>query len=401
MDTSIVSISLSKRARQIKPSATLAVSAKAAELRAAGRDVIGLGTGEPDFDTPEHIKAAAVAALKAGDTKYTAVDGTPAVKQAIIDKLARDNQLSYAPENILVSTGAKQVLYNLCQALLDDGDEAIVPAPYWVSYPAMVKLAGAEPVIVSAPASQNFKITPTQLESAITRQTRLVFLNSPSNPTGVAYTRDEFKALGDVLKPHPEIVIVSDEIYEHIYWGDSPFCSFATACPDLFDRTVVVNGASKVFAMTGWRLGYGAGPAELIAPMKKIQSQSTSNPCSLSQAAMVAALNGPMDSVKMMVTAFKERHDYLIPALNAIDGVECVSCDGAFYAFADFSGVIAKIPDVKDDVALAARILEDVDLALVPGTAFGAPGFLRISYAASMETLEAALERLNRFVDSL
>ncbi|NNF15405.1 MAG: pyridoxal phosphate-dependent aminotransferase [Gammaproteobacteria bacterium] len=395
-----MSILLSQRVQQIKPSATLAVSAKAAELRAAGRDVIGLGTGEPDFDTPEHIKEAAIEALKRGDTKYTAVDGTAALKSAIIEKFQRDNQLEYTAANILVSSGAKQTLYNLCQALLGDADEAIIPAPYWVSYPAMVKLAGAEPVLIKAPASQNFKITPAQLEAAITPKTRLLFLNSPSNPTGVAYSREEFAALGQVLDDYPHVIIASDEIYEHIYWGKAPFCSFATACPHLIDRIVVVNGASKVFAMTGWRLGYGAGPVDLIAPMKKIQSQSTSNPCSLSQAAAVAALNGPMTSVHQMVKAFKERHDYLIPALNAVDGIQCLSCDGAFYAFPDFSQLVARA-GVRDDVQLAERILEQVDLALVPGTAFGAPGFIRISYAAGMETLTTAVQRLEDFVAAI
>lgn len=396
-----MSLTLSTRAQRIKPSATLAVSAKAAELRAAGRDVIGLGTGEPDFDTPQHIKDAAVAALNAGDTKYTAVDGTPALKEAIIGKFSRDNGLDYAPANILVSTGAKQTLYNLCQALLDEGDEAIVPAPYWVSYPAMVELAGATPVIVSASAAQNFKITPDQLAAALTERTKLIFINSPSNPTGVAYSRAEMEALGNVVRAHKHAIVVSDEIYEHIYWGKEPFCSFATACPDLKERTIVINGASKVFAMTGWRLGYGAGPTELITPMKKIQSQSTSNPSSLSQAAAVAALNGPMTSVETMVDAFKKRHDYLIPALNALDGVDCVPCDGAFYAFPDFSGVIARQPEIQDDLELAADILEKVDLALVPGTAFGAPGFLRISYAASMDTLTQAMSRLSKYIDSL
>ncbi len=391
-----MNIRLSERVQRIKPSPTLAVTARAAELRAAGQDVIGLGAGEPDFDTPEHIKQAASDALARGETKYTPVDGTPALKQAIIDKLQRDNGLAYQADQILVSCGAKQSFFNLAQALLDSGDEVIVPAPYWVSYPDMVLIADGKPVVVSAGMDQHFKITPEQLEAAITPRTRLLVLNSPSNPTGVAYSRAEFQALGEVLKKHPDILIATDDIYEYILWNDEGFSNIAMAVPELKERTIVINGVSKGYSMTGWRIGYAAGPAELIKAMKKVQSQSTSNPASLSQAASVAALNGDHGEVKKMVAAFRERHDFVHRRLNELPGVECLPSDGTFYAFPSFQGVIDRLDDVADDVALGEYLLEQAGVALVPGSAFGLDGHMRLSFATSMDNLEKALERIEK-----
>ena len=391
-----MNIRLSERVQRIKPSPTLAVTARAAELRAAGQDVIGLGAGEPDFDTPEHIKQAASDALARGETKYTPVDGTPALKQAIIDKLQRDNGLAYQADQILVSCGAKQSFFNLAQALLDSGDEVIVPAPYWVSYPDMVLIADGKPVVVSAGMDQRFKITPEQLEAAITPRTRLLVLNSPSNPTGVAYTRAEFQALGEVLKKHPDILIATDDIYEYILWNDEGFSNLAMAVPELKDRCIVINGVSKGYSMTGWRVGYAAGPAELIKAMKKVQSQSTSNPTSLSQAASVAALNGDHGEVKKMVAAFRERHDFVYRRLNELPGVECLPSDGTFYAFPSFQGVIDRLDKVANDVELGEYLLEQAGVALVPGSAFGLDGHMRLSFATSMENLEKALERIEK-----
>lgn len=391
-----MNIRLSERVQRIKPSPTLAVTARAAELRAAGQDVIGLGAGEPDFDTPEHIKQAASDALARGETKYTPVDGTPALKQAIIDKLQRDNGLAYQADQILVSCGAKQSFFNLAQALLDSGDEVIVPAPYWVSYPDMVLIADGKPVVVSAGMDQRFKITPEQLEAAITPRTRLLVLNSPSNPTGVAYTRAEFQALGEVLKKHPDILIATDDIYEYILWNDEGFSNIAMAVPELKERTIVINGVSKGYSMTGWRIGYAAGPSELIKAMKKVQSQSTSNPASLSQAASVAALNGDHGEVKKMVAAFRERHDFVHRRLNELPGVECLPSDGTFYAFPSFQGVIDRLDDVADDVALGEYLLEQAGVALVPGSAFGLDGHMRLSFATSMDNLEKALDRIEK-----
>ncbi|PXF63051.1 pyridoxal phosphate-dependent aminotransferase [Kangiella spongicola] len=390
-----MAIELSKRVQLIKPSPTLAVAAKAKELKAQGRDIVGLGTGEPDFDTPEHIKQAAIAAINDGATKYTAVDGTPELKEAVIQKFKRDNQLSYEPNQILVSSGGKQSFYNLCQALLNPGDEVIIPAPYWVSYPDMALLAEAQPVIIETSIEQHLKITPQQLEDAITENTRLFVINSPSNPTGVAYTMDELKALGDVLKQHPNIIIATDDMYEHILWEEGSFVNILNACPELYDRTIVLNGVSKAYAMTGWRIGYAGGPADLIAAMKKIQSQSTSNPAAPSQAAAQEALSGDQSCIKPMLEAFKRRHDYLLEELNAIDGITCLPSDGTFYAFPNVEGLIKKL-GCDSDLDLAELLIEKVDLALVPGSAFGAPGHMRLSYAASMETLEKAVERLKK-----
>tara|TARA_B100001109_G_scaffold167044_1_gene136131 strand:- start:89040 stop:90221 length:1182 start_codon:yes stop_codon:yes gene_type:complete len=388
-------LQLSDRVQQIKPSPTLAVTNRAAELRAAGKDIIGLGAGEPDFDTPEHIKKAAIEAINNGFTKYTAVDGTPGLKKAIISKLQKDNGLSYEPAQILVSCGGKQSFFNLSLALLNKGDEAVIPAPYWVSYPDMVKMAEATPVIIETDEATRFKMTAEQLEAAITDKTRLVVLNSPSNPSGVAYTADELKALGAVLKKHPQIMIATDDMYEYIWWADFAFENIVTVCPELYDRTVVLNGVSKAYSMTGWRIGYAAGPAKLIGAMKKIQSQSTSNPTSISQVAAEAALTGGRDCVEPMVKAFKERHDYLVAALNEIPGVSCIEGDGAFYAFPSLKGAMEKA-GISDDVAFAEKLLTDAGVALVPGSAFGSPGYARLSFATSLDTLKDAVARLTK-----
>ncbi len=382
----------SQRVQMVKPSPTLAVTAKAAELRAAGHDIIGLGAGEPDFDTPEHIKAAAVKAIAEGKTKYTAVDGTTELKQAIIDKFKRDNGFEYGQSQILVSCGGKQSFFNLALALLNKGDEVIIPAPYWVSYPDMVVIAEGVPVIVEAGLENRFKITPEQLEAAITDKTRLVVLNSPSNPTGTAYNRKELEALGNVLKKYPEVMIATDDMYEHILWTEEPFCNILMVCPELYDRTIVLNGVSKAYSMTGWRIGYAGGPEWLIKNMKKIQSQSTSNPCSIAQAAAVEALNGSQDCVKEMVKVFKKRHDYVVGRLNQLPGVSAIEGDGTFYAFADFSEAMKKLGFAKD-TDLAALFLEK-GVALVPGSAFGSDGCMRLSFATSDEALEKALDRL-------
>jgi aspartate aminotransferase len=375
----------------------MAVTAMAAELRAKGRDVIDLGAGEPDFDTPEHIKAAAIAAIKGGQTKYTPVEGTAALKKAVIEKFRRENHLTYGMDEVVVSCGAKQTCYNVCGAVLDPGDEAIVPAPYWVSYPDMIKLADAEPVIVGAMMEDGFKITPRLLEAAITPKTRLIFLNSPSNPTGAAYSRAELQALGAVLEKHPAIVIAADDMYEHIYWAGEPFVSFAEACPSLYDRTVTINGVSKAYAMTGWRIGYAGGPKAIIAAMKKIQSQSTSNPSSISQAASIAALSGDQSCVREMTRAFKERHDYIVAALNGIPGFRCLPSAGTFYAFPNVAEVL-RAKGLKDDLALSEMLLNKEEVAVVPGSAFGAPGYLRLSFACSLDTLKEAVRRISRII---
>ena len=389
-------LQLSSRVQAIKPSPTLAVTNKAAELRAAGQDIIGLGAGEPDFDTPDHIKQAAIEAINNGQTKYTAVDGTPALKKAIIAKFKRDNGLEYEANQILVSGGGKQSFFNLALATLNKGDEAIIPAPYWVSYPDMVLVAEGKPVIIETSADTRFKITPEQLESAITERTRLFVINSPSNPSGMAYSLDELKAIGEVLKKHPQIMIATDDMYEPILWTGQPFCNILNATPELYDRTFVLNGVSKAYSMTGWRIGYAAGPAKIIGAMKKIQSQSTSNPASISQAAATAALDGPQDCVQEMVTAFKERHDYLTAALDALPGVKCAQGDGTFYAFPDFSEAIANMDGVESDTDLATLLLETAEVALVPGSAFGAPGCMRLSFAVGMDTLKEAIRRIEQ-----
>ena len=387
-------ITLANRIQRVKPSPTLAVTARVAELRAAGKDIIGLGAGEPDFDTPDHIKAAGIQAIKDGFTRYTAVDGTPTLKKAIIAKFKRDNGLDYAADQILVSCGGKQSFYNMCQAMLNAGDEVIIPAPYWVSYPDMVLLAEAEPVIVPTGVDSHFKISAEQLDAAITSKTRLFVINSPSNPTGVAYSRAELESLGEVLRKHPQVLIATDDMYEHILWSEEPFSNILDACPDLYERTIVLTGVSKVYAMTGWRIGYAGGPADLIKAMKKVQSQSTSNPASISQAAAQAALEGDQSCIKPMIKAFRERHDFVVEALNRIPGVVCLPADGTFYCFPQVQAVIDRLDAVNNDIELAEYLLDNAGVALVPGSAFGAPGYVRISFATSMDILKDALARL-------
>lgn len=391
---------LSDRVQGIKPSPTLAVTNKAAELKAAGQDIIGLGAGEPDFDTPDHIKAAAIEAIKNGQTKYTAVDGTPALKKAIIAKYKRDNGLEYEPNQILVSSGGKQSFFNLALAIINPGDEVIIPAPYWVSYPDMVLVAEGKPVILESSAETRFKISPEQLESAITDRTRLFVINSPSNPSGMAYTLDELKALGEVLKKYPHVMIATDDMYEPILWPGNEFANILNATPELYERTFVLNGVSKAYSMTGWRIGYAAGPAKVIGAMKKIQSQSTSNPASISQAAATEALNGPQECVAEMVKAFKERHDYLVNALNALPGFKCLEGDGTFYAFPNVDGAIEATPGVSTDTEFAEHMLKAAGVAMVPGSAFGTPGHLRLSFATSMENLENAVARIGKALEN-
>ncbi len=391
-----MAIKLSKRVQRVKPSPTLAISALAQKLKAQGRDIINLGVGEPDFPTPAHIKQAAIDAIEDNKTGYTAVDGIPELKDAIIRKFKRDNDLHYEPEQILVSCGGKQSSSNLYQALLNDGDEVIIPSPYWVSYPDMVLLAGGVPVIVEAGQESNFKLTAAALENAITDKTRLFVINSPSNPTGVAYSKAELASLGEVLLKHPDIIIATDDMYELIVFDnlssdEKTFANILNATPALYERTVVMNGVSKAYAMTGWRIGYAAGPADLIKGMKKIQGQSTSNPTSISQWAAVEALNGDQECITPMLKAFKERHDYLVAALNNIDGVACLPSDGTFYSFPNVEGLIARLDGVNDDTELASYLLDKKGIALVPGSAFGLAGHIRLSYATSMENLEKAV----------
>jgi len=388
-----VSLSVSERMGRVRPSATSAMMGLAVELREAGKDVISLGAGEPDFDTPDHIKAAAIEAIKEGQTKYTAIDGTSSLKAAIQRKFERDNNLIYRPEQILVSCGAKHSLFNACMAVLSPGDQAIIPAPYWVSYPDMVRIADGEPVVIKTGIEDGFKVTPAQLAAAITDKTRMLFLNSPSNPTGSCYTREELQAIGEVLVKHPNIVVLADDIYEHIHWADDPFCSLAEACPDLIGQVVTVNGVSKCYAMTGWRIGYAGGPPEIIKAMKTIQSQITSNPSSVSQVAATAALDGDQSCIAEMLKAYKARSDYVVAALNNIPGFECREGEGAFYAFPKVTGAI-EAQGLKDDGELVKLLLEKGDVVMVPGTPFGAPGYLRISFACSIEELEKAVSRI-------
>lgn len=389
-------LELSARVQKIRPSPTLAVTARAATLKAQGKDIIGLGAGEPDFDTPAHIKAAAIDAIHRGFTKYTAVDGIPGLKQAIVRKLERDNQLSYSAKQILVSCGGKQSVYNLCHALLGPGDEVIIPAPYWVSYSDIALLADATPVIVMAGIEQGFKLKPEQLEAHITPRTKLFMINSPTNPTGVTYTQEELRALGDVLLRHPHVFVATDDMYEHIRWDGQRFCNILNVVPELYPRTMVLNGVSKAYAMTGWRIGYAAGPAPLIEAMTNIQSQSTSNPTSISQVAAQAALEGDQSCIQPMVKAFRERGDFVMAELNKIPGVQCVPSTGAFYAFPSMQGLLQSC-GAKDDVDLAERMLNQAGVALVPGSAFGAPGYMRLSFATGMDTLREALRRLRTF----
>ena len=392
---------LSHRVNAIKESPTLAINAKAQKLKADGRDVVILAAGEPEFDTPDHIKAAAIEAINKGFTKYTPVSGTPGLKKAVAAKFKRDNGLDYAVNQILVSVGGKQSFYNLCQAYINDGDEVIIPAPYWVSYPDMTLLAGGVPVIVECGIEQGFKLTAAQLEAAITPKTRLLVINSPSNPTGAVYTLDELKALGDVVRKHPNVLVASDDMYEHVMLGDTRFHTLLNACPDLKEQVIVLNGVSKAYSMTGWRIGYAAGPQKLIKAMENIQSQSTSNPTSISQVAAEAALNGDQGCIAPMLKAFNERHQYVVDYFNRMRGLKCLRAGGAFYAFVDAREAIrvlaaeGKLAE-QTDMALAAYLLETQDVAVVPGSAFGAEGYFRISFATSMQNLEKALGRIEK-----
>jgi len=396
---------LSDALKRVKPSATIAVTQKARELKAAGRDVISLGAGEPDFDTPDSVKQAAIAAIEAGDTKYTAVDGTPALKAAISEKFKRENGLDYAVDQISVSSGGKQVLYNALMATLNPGDEVVIPAPYWVSYPDMVALAGGTPVAVEAGAETGFKLTAEALEAVITDKTKWFIFNSPSNPSGAAYTRDELKALTDVLMKHPQVWVMTDDMYEHLVYDDFEFVSVAQVEPGLYDRTLTVNGVSKAYAMTGWRIGYAGGPKELIKAMAKIQSQSTSNPSSISQAAAVAALSGPQDFIAERAAVFKDRRDLVVSMLNQADGLSCPTPEGAFYVYPSCQGTIGKKTaagvEIASDEDFARELLEAEGVAVVHGAAFGLSPHFRISYATSTEALEEACTRIQRFCGSL
>jgi aspartate aminotransferase len=391
---------VANRLKVIKPSPTLAVSAKAARLKAEGKDVVAMGAGEPDFDTPQHIKDAGIAAINKGFTKYTAAGGTPSLKKAIIAKFKRENGLDYTEKQILVSCGGKQTSFNLCMSLLNPGDEAIIPAPYWVSYPDMAMMADGKPVLVHAGIEQGFKITPLQLKNAITPKSRLLWINSPSNPTGAVYTADELKALGDVLRQHPRVIIASDDMYEHILLDGSKFVNIVNVCPDLYNQTVVMNGVSKAYAMTGWRIGYCGGPQELIEAMENVQSHSTSNPTSISQYAAEAALSGDQSCIEPMVEAFKERGKFVAEGLNRIPGVKCLQPTGAFYAFPDCREAIRMLHatgkiSAPTDLALCDYLLaQDKAVAAVPGSAFGAEGYLRISFATSMDNIKKAVDRM-------
>ncbi len=390
---------------RIKPSPTMAVTNLARELRAAGRDIIGLGAGEPDFDTPDHIKEAAIAAIRRGETKYTNVDGTPELKAAIVRKFRRENELDYEPAEITVGTGGKQVLYNAFMATLDPGDEVVVPAPYWVSYPDMVRLAGGEPVFVACPAETGFRLRPEDLERAITPRTKWLVLNSPSNPTGAAYRREELEALAEVLRRHPQVRVMTDDMYEHLVYDGFVFTTIAQVAPDLKDRTLTVNGVSKAYAMTGWRIGYAGGPRELIKAMATIQSQSTSNPCSISQAAALAALDGDQGFLAERNRVFRERRDLVVRLLNEAPGLSCPKPEGAFYVYPSCAGVIGRRPPGGQPIAsseqFARYLLEDAGVAVVHGAAFGLDPHFRISYATSTELLEEACRRILRACERL
>jgi len=393
---SIVSNSL----KRIKPSPTIAVSQKARELKAAGKDVIGLGAGEPDFDTPQNIKEAAIEAINKGDTKYTAVDGTPELKKAIVNKFKRENNLEYSTNEITVGTGGKQVIYNALMATLNKGDEVIIPAPYWVSYPDMVLLAGGNPKIVKCNESDSFKLTPKNLKKVITKKTKWLILNSPSNPTGASYTREEIEALSEVLIKNKNVHILSDDIYEHITYDNFNFFTIAQV-PKLKNRTLTMNGVSKSYAMTGWRIGYAAGSKEIIKAISKIQSQSTSNPSSISQAAAVEALNGTQDFIKERSNAFRERRDFVVNSLNNIKGISCLKPNGAFYVFPSCKKLLGKKNKIKTDSEFVEKLLEKANVAVVQGSAFGLDGYFRISYATSMEKLKIAMERIKTFCENL
>ncbi len=393
---SIISDSL----KRIKPSPTIAVTQKARELRAAGKDVIGLGAGEPDFDTPDNIKKAAIKAIKSGDTKYTAVDGTPALKKAIVSKFKRENKLSYSTEQITVGTGGKQVLYNAFMATLNKGDEVIIPAPFWVSYPDMVLLAGGKPKIVKCTEQDGFKLTAKKLKKAISKKTKWVILNSPSNPTGAGYSKKEIQDLAKILIKNKNVYILSDDIYEHVKYDNFNFFTIAQILK-LKNRTLTMNGVSKSYAMTGWRIGYAAGPEDIIKAIRKIQSQSTSNPSSISQAAAVEALNGAQGFIKKRSDAFKQRRDFVVKSLNSIKGISCLTPNGAFYVFPSCKGLLNKKTKLKNDTDFVQKLLEKSNVAVVQGSAFGLDGYFRISYATSMKNLKKAMERIKSFCESL
>ncbi len=396
---------LSETLSRVKPSPTIAVTTLAAELKAAGKDVIGLGAGEPDFDTPDHIKAAGIAAIRAGKTKYTAPDGIPELKAAICAKFERENGLSYTPQQVSVGTGGKQILYNALMATLNPGDEVVIPAPYWVSYPDMVLLAGGTPVIAAATLENSFKLTPEQLEAAITPKTKWLIFNSPSNPTGAGYSRAELKALTEVLLRHPHVWVMTDDMYEHLAYDGFEFCTPAQVEPALYARTLTCNGVSKAYAMTGWRIGYAAGPVELIAAMRKIQSQSTSNPCSISQWAAVEALNGPQDFLAANNAVFQRRRDLVVSMLSAIDGITCPVPEGAFYVYPSIAGLIGTTTPsgtvIDSDETFSRALLEDTGVAVVFGAAFGLSPNFRVSYATSDDALKAACERIQAFCAKL
>ena len=397
---SIISDSLKK----IKPSPTIAVTQKARELKAAGKDVIGLGAGEPDFDTPDNIKQAAIKAINDGDTKYTAVDGTPALKEAIVEKFKKENNLDYTTDQITVGAGGKHVIYNAMMATLNDGDEVIIPAPYWVSYPDIVLLAGGKPVVMECDEKQGFKINPSDLEKFITPKTKWIILNSPSNPTGACYSENDIKAIASVLEKHKHIYILSDDIYEHVTYEGFKFFTIAQI-ESLKDRVLTMNGVSKAYSMTGWRIGYAAGPKDIVKAIAKIQSQSTTNPSSISQAASVEALSGTQDFIKKRADSFQERRDFVVKALNDIDGINCLNPDGAFYVFPSCKELMGKKDpsgkEIKSDTDFVQSLLENSGIAVVQGSAFGLEGFFRISYATSMENLKIALEKISSFCKSL
>jgi len=392
---------LAGRVQRIKPSPTLSVGARAEELRAEGKKIISLSIGEPDFDTPDHIKQGAIAAIQAGHTKYTAIEGTRGLVQAVINKFARENQLTYNKNQIIVSCGAKHSLFNLFSAILNPGDEVIIPAPYWVSYPDMVMLADGNPVFIQTTMEQQFKVQPAQLAAAITPRTKLIILNSPSNPTGIAYTKEELKALGEVLLNYPQVIIASDDIYEHHKWTKEPFANIVNACPALYDRTVVINSVSKTYAMTGWRIGYAGGPVKIISAMKKAQSQNTSSPPSISQYAAQTALEGDQGCVAAMTKAYKERHDYLVGELKSIPGFECLPSDGTFYTFPSVKGLLNKTTGITTDLEFAEYLLNEAELAVIPGTAFGGEGHIRLCYTISKDNLIEAVARLKKAVAKL
>ena len=387
---------LADRVSRIQPSVTLAITARANQIRAEGGDILNLSAGEPDFDTPDFIKEGAIIAMRAGKTKYTPVPGTVSLRQAIVEKFKRDNQLDYTTDEVMVSTGGKQVFYNLCQALLNSGDEVLIPAPYWVSYPDMVLLADANPIIIPGKNENRCKITAEDLEQHITEKTKLFIINSPSNPSGIAYSKHELSELGQVLEKHTQVQIITDDIYEHIVFRGNKFVNILNATSSLKDRTIILNGVSKGYSMTGWRIGYAAGPSAIIKAMTKIQSQSTSNPSSISQAAAETALTGDQDFTTKMCQAFEERHDYIVDAFNKIDGIHCMSSDGAFYCFPNVEGLMKKIDGISNDVEFAEFLLNETGMAVVPGTAFGSPGHIRISFAANTDVLHESIARFSK-----